>query len=100
MLSFSLLPFILPFLETSRQPLPSPPPLASLYKSFAPVCAPLALPSSSYFFFLFIFHAAKANACIMRGTRLLAVTSESNDLREWPSNRSTREKGATATRSV
>lgn len=44
--------------------------------------APLALPSSSYFFFLFIFHAAKANACIMRGTGLLAVLSESNDLRE------------------
>lgn len=44
--------------------------------------APLALPSSSYFFFLFIFHAAKANACIMRGTGHLAVLSESNDLRE------------------
>lgn len=58
--------------------------------------APLALPSSSYFFFPFIFHAAKANACIMRGTGLLAVPSESNDLRERPSNRSTQEKGAEA----
>lgn len=32
----------------------------------------------------------------MRGTGLLAVPSESNDLREQPSNRSTGEKGAGA----
>jgi len=32
----------------------------------------------------------------MRGTGLLAVPSESNDLRERPSNRSTGEKGAEA----
>lgn len=71
--------------------------LAGLYKSLLLQSAPLALPSSSYFFFPFIFHAAKANACIMRGTGLLAVPSESNDLRERPSNRSTVEKGAGAT---
>lgn len=83
MLSFSP-PFHPPLSRDEPPTSPFPLSLASLYKSFAPVCAPLALPSSSYFFFLFIFHAAKANACIMRGTRLLAVTSESNDLREWP----------------
>lgn len=81
----------------------SPPPLlllflAGLYKSLLLQSAPLALPSSSYFFFPFIFHAAKANACIMRGTGLLAVPSESNDLRERSSNRSTVEKGAGANR--
>lgn len=69
--------------------------LASLYKSFAPSLLE-PLPSSSYFFFLFIFHAAKANACIIRRTGLLAVPSESNDLCERSSNRSTGEKSAGA----
>lgn len=89
-------PFLLPPCPLTASPHP---PSTSPSRVFISLLLQSALlPSSSYFFFLFIFHAAKANACIIRRTGLLAVPSESNDLRERSSNRSTGEKGAGAIR--